>query len=406
MTRLFLALCLCIISALATAGPANNQHVVLISLDGFRHDYIEKHGASQLAELASQGVRAERMTPVYPANTFPNHLSLITGRYPVNHGIINNRFADKRRPDDTGYAHYSMGQGYTDSTWLSGIPLWNLAQMHGVKAATYFWPESDAQINGMTPNYYYRYSKYADYQARVDQIIAWLQLSEVSRPRFIAGYFSLVDSQGHEYGPDAPQTKQAVQQVDALIGQLYARIQALDLPVNLIVVSDHGMQQKDASKTVSVKSLGIDKHLFEVVNQHTQLHIYARPDTTEQALDALTQQLHKTAAKRYVVLDNKARSQYHYPRTAHTGDIVLQVPPAGEFINTADDFHAGGSHGYWPQLPDMGATFVAVGPAFKQGVRLPVMSNLEVYPAVAHIMGLPIIGPIDGDMQVIKAGLR
>ena len=122
MKQLFLGLCLFTVSVLAFGKPVNNQHVVLISLDGFRYDYIEKHNASHLAEIAGQGVRAQRMTPVYPANTFPNHLSIITGRYPVNHGIVNNQFADKQRPAKDGYARYSMGQGYTCLLYTSPSP--------------------------------------------------------------------------------------------------------------------------------------------------------------------------------------------------------------------------------------------------------------------------------------------
>lgn len=76
------------------------QHVVLISLDGFRHDYIELHDATNLKRIAKNGVRADAMTPVYPANTFPNHISLVTGLLPKHHGIVNNRFYDKSRPVD------------------------------------------------------------------------------------------------------------------------------------------------------------------------------------------------------------------------------------------------------------------------------------------------------------------
>ncbi len=116
------------------------QHVVLISLDGFRHDYIELHDAKNLARIAKKGVRAQAMTPVYPANTFPNHISLVTGLLPKHHGIVNNRFYDKSRPTKEGYAQYQLGYGRMDSTWITAVPLWNLAEFHGLKAATFFGP--------------------------------------------------------------------------------------------------------------------------------------------------------------------------------------------------------------------------------------------------------------------------
>ena len=227
--HLFLGMVL-IASMLPFAVGANSesQTVVLISLDGFRHDYIEKHGAANLARIAEKGVRAKGLVPVFPANTFPNHLSVITGLNPVNHGIVNNSFYDKTRLSDKGYAQYSMGDGKKDSTWITGIPLWNLVEFHDRRAATFFWPESDARINGTVPSYYYPYSKYADYDERVNQILQWLSLPEATRPQFVAGYFSLVDSVGHDAGPDAAQTKAAVQAVDALVGRLYDQIQGIE----------------------------------------------------------------------------------------------------------------------------------------------------------------------------------
>ena len=194
------------------AYAAKEQTVVLISIDGMRWDYIEKHGAPNLKAMAAKGVRAQKLMPVYPTKTFPNHISIITGLLPVNHGIVDNNFCDKARKNEC----YSMGKGMRDSTWVNGIPLWNLAKMQGLKSATYFWPESDARFNGMTPDYYFHYSKYSEYQGRVDQIIQWLSLPKAQRPRFVASYFSLVDSMGHEFGPDAPQTRDAVKQLDEL----------------------------------------------------------------------------------------------------------------------------------------------------------------------------------------------
>lgn len=97
---------LVLINAFNTVAFAKEQTVVLISLDGFRWDYIEKHQAKNLAKIAKAGVRAERMIPVYPTKTFPNHISIITGLQPANHGIIDNRFCDKNRNEC-----YSMGKG-------------------------------------------------------------------------------------------------------------------------------------------------------------------------------------------------------------------------------------------------------------------------------------------------------
>ncbi|WP_414829777.1 alkaline phosphatase family protein [Alteromonas sp. H39] len=386
--------------------PADSkQHVVLLSLDGFRHDYIEKHQANNLADIARQGVRAQTMIPVYPANTFPNHISLVTGLHPSQHGIVNNYFYDKQRPKDDGYAMYGMGKGLKDSTWIQALPLWNLVEFHGDKAATFFWPESDARINGALPTYHYHYSKYSDYQQRIDQIIAWLSLPESSRPRFVAGYFSLTDSVGHDFGPDAKETFNAVQRVDALVGQLYRRLQALPIAVNLVVVSDHGMTNVDMNKVVTVESLEIPED-FVYENEGAQVMIYARPGVGATRIAQETARLANHAQGRFIVLDKQQREQRHYSQGPRTGDIVLEISAPARFVSEDSEHVSAGGHGYLPEHPDMGATFVAAGPAFKKGETLPSMSSLEVYPGIAQIMELPLLSDVASDGTIFAQGLK
>lgn len=380
---------------------SSQQHVVMISLDGFRHDYIELHKAKHLAKIAKEGVRAKSMTPVYPANTFPNHISLVTGLHPKNHGIVNNRFFDKSRPTKDGYAHYKMGSGQSDSTWITATPLWNLVELNGFKAATFFWPESDARIGGALPTYHFHYSKYADYQQRVDQIIQWLSMPEVSRPRFIASYFSLTDTVGHDEGPYSERTTAAVQRVDELIGQLYERIQALDINVNLVVVSDHGMTNVDAEQVIAVSTLSIPDH-FLVENEGAQVHIYAREKVSEEDIAGESSRLSSIAKERFIVLTDKQRQERYFEKNSRTGDIVLEIAPPSRFIDTPSGHISKGGHGYLNTLDDMGATFVATGPAFKKGIMLPTFSNLEVYPAMAEVMGIDVFTPVDGELKVLS----
>ena len=383
----------------------NKQYVVLISLDGFRHDYIELHNAKALQNIASQGVRAEAMQPVYPANTFPNHISIITGLLPIHHGIVNNAFYDKTRPMHEGYARYQMGAGYRDSTWISAVPFYNLVEFHGHKAATFFWPESDARVNGILPTYHYHYSKYADYQQRVDQIISWLSLPEAQRPRFIAGYFSLTDSIGHKFGPYASETKDAVQKVDALIGQLHQRLQALPIAVNLVIVSDHGMTQVNSDEQISQTSLGITDD-FIVENEGAQLLLYAKPGVSTQKIEQQVLRLAQLEDERFSVLTDKQRDTRHYRYNSRTGDIVLETVPPFVFKDEKYQYSGHGGHGYLNTHPDMGGIFIATGPAFAQAEQLPKFSNLEVYPALAEIMGISPIAPIDGELNVLKQALR
>lgn len=394
----FLCFAIAFISTQAQAARPE-QHIVLMSLDGFRHDYIEKHRASAIAKIAQQGVRAESMQPVYPANTFPNHISLLTGLLPVNHGIVNNRFYDKSR-----HAYYSMGVGYKDSTWITAMPFWNLVETHGYPAATYFWPESDARIGGQLPTYHFHYSKYSDYQQRIDQIVEWLSYPDETRPVFIAGYFSLTDTVGHDFGPDALETYEAVQVVDKLIGQLYERLQELPIQVNLVIVSDHGMTSIDNKHNIAESQLKISDD-FIVMNEGEQILLYAKDGVGEDAIEAQRKAIDALKLPGVKVFDEYQRKHYHMPRNERTGDIIITIDAPGGFLDEKREKMSSGGHGYLPEHPDMGAIFVAAGPAFKQGVKLPRFSNLEVYPALAKALGLKLITPVDGKLDVLSQAI-
>ncbi|WP_324032468.1 alkaline phosphatase family protein [Shewanella avicenniae] len=385
----------------AATAPNDTPTVIMISLDGFRWDYIEKFDAKNIGAIATHGVRAEQLRPAYPTKTFPNHITLATGLYPTHHGIVDNDFCDKQRQQC-----YKMGDGLKDSTWLKGVPLWNLAEMNGVKAATYFWPESDARIGGMTPSYYFHFSQQADYQDRIDQMVEWLKLPEQARPHFVMGYFSAVDTAGHLFGPDAPETAAAVQQVDKLIGRLRDRLKAeVNFPVNLIVVADHGMATIEPSQAIDYQQLPIDSSKFNIVNVSTRLLIYAKPDTTKADIAAQQQKLAVAAHGRYRVLDEQYLAARHYTDSARIADVIIEVDAPALFTKkplAERDHH--GAHGF-SYVKDMGALFVAEGPAFKQGVMLKPFDNVDVYPMIAHILGLPLQQPVDGNIKALLPAL-
>ncbi|KAA8999901.1 alkaline phosphatase family protein [Affinibrenneria salicis] len=397
MYTLLFFLCLSSSARAATEAPT----VVLMSIDGFRWDYINKYNAPNLRQIVKNGVRAEQMRPIYPTKTFPNHLSIITGLYAVHHGIVDNNFCDKVRQEC-----YRMGMGKNDATWLSGIPLWNLAEINGVKAATYFWPESEARINGMTPSYYYPYSDHADDAGRVDQILDWLALPPAARPHFVTGYFSLVDTIGHQYGPDSSEVADAVQKIDAQIGRLRNGLQQLGYPVNLIVVSDHGMATIDHNQAIDYRDFAIDDSKFRVVNSTTRLMIYAGAKTSSEESAALKDKLAQAASGRYRVMTEQDLAERHFTDSPRIADIILETTAPRYFTNKPlAERRGGGTHGY-TYTKDMGALFVAEGPAFKQGVTLPPFDNINIYPLVSHILNLPITHPVDGTLAPLQAALK
>jgi alkaline phosphatase D len=192
-------------------------YVLMISFDGFRYDYVDQYPTPNFDAFIKKGVAANSLIPSFPSKTFPNHYTLVTGLYPANHGLVDNTFYDKSRD-----VIYSMNKKelVQDFYFYGGLPLWQHAQNFGMKTASYFWVGSEAPIAGNLPSYHYAYDGSVSNNKRIKQVEKWLKLSEEQRPQFISLYFSLVDSEGHQYGPISPQTAQAVTEADKLLGEI------------------------------------------------------------------------------------------------------------------------------------------------------------------------------------------
>jgi len=374
--------------------------VILISLDGFRYDYIEKFRPPNLLKLIETGVRAERMLPVYPSKTFPNHISLITGMYPSKHGIVHNSFYD-RELDDV----YKMGKAFQQPKWMQGTPLWIHAERNGMTTASFFWPESDSTLEGISASYSFKYDQQKPRQDRIDQMINWLKLPSSQRPNFITGYFSLIDVIGHQYGPSSPKVKDAVLEIDRYIGDLKNRIDnELDFDVNLVVVADHGMVDIDYNQRVIWSKLGAFEN-YKVINGTTQLMLYANSDVNQKDISKLVTQLNaqrKNRFKAYRKQDLPKHMQYF--NNNRIADIIVEaIPPIIFGSHKKPHDPEFGMHGYDPDvIPEMAAIFIANGPNFKQGVVIPKFRNVHVFPALVDILKLPMPTNIDGKLEVLK----
>lgn len=377
--------------------------VILISSDGFRYDYLEKYHAEHLLKFAEDGVWAKNgMYPSYPSITFPNHYSIVTGLYPAHHGIVDNIFYDPQRNE-----LYKIGtQTITDGTWYKGLPLWGLAESQNMMSASLFWVGSESDAGGFRPSYYYRYhDKFSD-DDKVRIIKNWLTLPVDKRPHFITLYFPEVDHAGHKYGPDAPQTEQAVKYIDTAIQKLADGLKPLNLPINFIFVSDHGMIGEDEKDYITLPE--IDRTKYIVINSGTFARITAKNlDEVQPLYDRLRKEDHKNY-KIYLAKDfpKKLHFSPKEDSSRRIGDIIL-VPKGTKVLVDAGKKTSIGKHGFNPyKVPEMKATFFAWGPAFKKEKRISSFQNTNIYPLVAKILGLKITQPIDGDIKVLEGTLE
>lgn len=378
--------------------------VVLVSLDGVRWDFLEMYDTPNLSSLAAEGVRAERLTPVFPTKTFPNHYSTVTGLYAENHGIISNTMYDPVM--DAGFS-LSNREAIIDQRWWEGEPLWVTAEKQGQIAATYFWPGSEAPIQGVRPAYWLEYDGRIPGEERVDQVLEWLDLPVEERPTFITLYFSDVDGAGHRHGPEAEEVSEALSDVDALVGRLMDGLESrgIDDDVNVIITSDHGMAETSQHRAIILDDY-FDPESARIVDYSPILMMYPPDGVNEDSLvRALDSHDHLVAFTK-----SQIPERFHiadHPRTPP----ILAVADEGWSITTRDRYQEsperlnGGTHGYDNELVSMGGIFIARGPAFRSGYVAEPIINIHVYELVCEILGLDP-APNDGRLDAVDELLR
>lgn len=379
--------------------------LILVSLDGFRWDYLEKYQSETpcLRQLAADGVRAEHLISCFPSSTFPNHYSIVTGLRPEHHGIIYNSFYD---PALDAAFNYHTHECVIDGRWWGGEPVWATAGKQGVCSACMFWPGSEAEIAGARPTYYQAFDGSVTCAQRVDGLLQWLSLPAGQRPTLCTLYLDVVDHAGHDYGPDAPETSTAVRDVDTAMERLGAGLAARGLreTTNLVIVSDHGMASVPDGHVlflddfvdltaVKVEFLGVQAGLRPLAGSPRALKARILP-----ALPAHT----------HLYLREEMPERLHFRDNPRIPPLVILADEGWE-IATRASFEkrtkpGRGDHGYDPALPNMGATFIANGPAFRHGAVLPPFENIHIYNLLCAVLGLKP-APNDGDDRLVHTAL-
>ena len=379
------------------------QTLVLVSIDGFRWDYLDWPQAINMRSIAAQGSRVTKLRTVYPSKTFPGHLSIATGLHPTQHGVIDNYFCRSDRIDC-----YSMGKGRKDPSWLAGIPLWTLVEQQGGRASTFFWPESDAPFANKLPTDYRAFDGRVPHRERVQQVVDWLSLPADQRPDLVTLYFSVVDSASHTYGPTAPATLSAIVEVDRQIAVLWQAIESLNLregtDINLMLVSDHGMSEVDPNLFIDTNTLPRPKG-FKRVNGTTRVTYYQRDPDAD--IDALSGALDRLSQDRWRRLSSRDLAERHFEHHPGVGDLIIETAPPRVFRRGGGrDADLRGMHGYPATVEDMAAFLVAVGPDFQEGKVIPEAHQLDVYPVAATLLGLEVPDTIASDGGPLRAILR
>lgn len=403
--RLFtFALCLSLAAcAHVPTAQAPRVPLLLVSIDGLRPGDITPAQMPHLSALAASGVRAaEGMRPSYPSLTFPNHYTLVTGLRPDRHGITHNSMWDR----ELGEFRLSNREAVGDGRWWGGEPVWIGARKAGLRTATLYWPGSEAEIAGLRPDHWQPYDEKTSNDWRADTVAGWLLQPSATRLDFATLYFNRVDKASHEHGPASPEAASARRDADAAIGRLVAALQARGelARINIVIVSDHGFAEVPPGNTLAVE----DMAPMEM----------ARADSIGQVVTFNPNPGFEAEARRrllgrhdhYQCWDKAALpTRWHYGSNPRVPPIVCQMDEGWDALprkGVAERLKAGmrGSHGFDPALPSMRASFIAHGPAFRAGGRLPVFDNVDVYPLLMRLLHVRA-APNDGNARTFDGVL-
>jgi len=387
-------------------ATAAEPTVILISFDGTRPAAVQ--GLPAFRRIATDGAWAERLIPAFPSNTFPNHVTFVTGVSPDRHGIVNNSFDDPLR----GRYEYAA-----DPTWIEVEPLWSLAARAGVVSAAYYWVGSEgAWRSGLAPRHWKAFDTSTGETAKVEQILAWLDLPDArERPRLITSWFHGADGASHRFGPDSEIVAGVLAKQDLALGALLDGLEERGLrgSTTVLVVSDHGMTetQHTADLAEALTDAGLDA---TVIGGGGFAQVELRGDADRGARAARVVEI-----ARGLGLEAWPRGQgppeyaITNPRfgdvvvVAKLGTAIAEQSGIGWLLGIVglERFAMRGIHGHRPELPEMGALFGAIGRGVAAGARPGTVRAVDVAPTVLALLGLPIPEWMEGRPVVLDAGV-
>ncbi|KAK5991118.1 putative pyrophosphatase/phosphodiesterase [Cladobotryum mycophilum] len=382
---------------------------IIISLDGFRADFLQRGITPRLNAFIKEGVSPKYMLPSFPSVTFPNHYTLATGLYPEAHGVVGNTFWD---PELKAEFYYTDPARSLDPKWWGGEPFWVTAEKQGARSAIHMWPGSEAHILHVEPGFVDKFNSKEELKSKVSRILGFLDMpgkenpaieAKDLRPQLIAAYVPNVDADGHKYGPNSTEIKSTIEQVDTMMDQIFKGLDERNLTniVNVIVVSDHGMATTDTTRLLQLEDL-IDTSKIEHIDGWP---LYGLRPKNPKDLQGLYKGL-KAKAKLNPNFDVYLRDvdmpkRYHFSNNERIAPLWI-VPKTGWAIVKKDEFvveeaklknlvyHPRGLHGYDHEHPLMRAIFIARGPAFPHPAnsQIDVFQNIEVYNLLCDSLGI------------------
>ena len=316
--------------------------------------------------------------------------------YPAHHGIIANNIYDPFKK-----TMYRMGDtnAVREGRWYLGEAFWETAERQGIISASYFWPGSEILLPYRSPTYHETYEHTRPYEKRVDGVINWLQFPIEKRPHFITLYIHETDSQGHEFGPNSPETNEAIKRDDSIACYLLQKLDGIKMrdSVNLIFVSDHGMTEVSKER-----SINIEKIVGSINCKFLDMGPIMFVEPEKEKLKEVYELLKKNENHYKVYYRNEIPDYFHFSEHPFISSIIVIADLGWSAISSRKpDWDEKGNHGYDNNQLDMHGIFLATGPSFKNNYHTGTLWNIDIYPLLCKIFNIYPRANIDGKLDRI-----
>ncbi len=383
----------------------DKPYLILISLDGFRWDYPDLYDLPNIRRIIDQGFRAERLLPVFPTLTFPNHYSIATGLFPDHHGLVGNRFP---APELDAWYELSNRETVQDRRYYRGEPIWVTAESQGMVSAAFFFVGTEAPVRGIRPSHWRNYSKKIPGEERVDQVLEWLAAPDLQRPHLVTLYFEDVDDHSHWSGTQSEPAIAAIQRVDGYLGRLLTGLGALPHGdrVNILVVSDHGQDGYRPDSAPLVLDEIVDLEGIRVVGQGSFAFLYL-PGPDPARISELQSVINQAWEHGRALTPEETPESWKLGTSNRWPHLIL-APDSGYAVVKSREYFPKlnpGAHGWSPDNPAMHGVLFGQGPNLRRGLRLGAVRNVDIYPLMLGILSLDGPEDLDGDPAALSKAL-
>lgn len=371
-----------------------------------------------------EAAACERVKSVYPSLTYPAHTSIVTGRYPAGHGIVNNlRIQPEREKPDW----------FWQRKFIRAETIYDLVRKKGGRAAALLWPVTGRagirwNLPEVLPNRFWqnqvlvsclngsplyelelerRFGSLRDgvRQPALDDFVqaSLLYTLKKYRPDLTLVHFTDVDTNRHLHGVESREAKEGLERHDRRLGELFSCLEDMGWKdtANVVILGDHC--QMDVNRSLGLNGLFESRRWLTVKRGRIadwkvlarecdgSCYIYIRDSSLREPVRILLEELCGQGLIRRVYTGQEAAlmgadGSCAFMAEGETGVYFRddwEGPAVRESVQKA-------THGYHPDREDYTTIFGARGPAFASGAREESMSLVDEGPLLAAALGVSL----------------